>query len=361
MNTTIILCPVPFGSEKMPSHLLFGSDYFEDMAKTNFDCNVKVIYLPYKPLYTFWGNLYLSFFFLFKIIFKKHDVLYYTTDPNNLILIALLKVVKIYRKPIFAWKYIALHGDGIKREALKVFYYAFEKIFMITEKHVAESIKSGIIKSDQIIHIKWGGDVTHIDKLAKRIEISKHNFTFISTGKAYRDFHTLCKAFEGINNANLIIYTEKVWGGVDYENVLYEFYSNPTIKICYADKINLSNLNIDSINDYLYLEMLNSDCSIVCCKKVNFGVGYTQILDSLSCKLPVIITYNIDNPLNVDELGVGISVPVGDIDALRNAMIKIMNNKIESKIMGEVGRKLIEDEYDIKKTSQIVLKIILTK
>ena len=44
-----------------------------------------------------------------KALTISHDILYYGTDPTNLFLLAMLKNIRVYRKKMCAWKYIALY------------------------------------------------------------------------------------------------------------------------------------------------------------------------------------------------------------------------------------------------------------
>lgn len=223
----------------------------------------------------------------------RHDVLYYGTDPTNLFFLSILKSLKIYRKPMFAWKYIALYParNRIVNWMKKRFYRAFDCIFMITESHVGESVGNGMIDEKRCRYIKWGSDVDYVDGIKS---VAKGNkLTFVSTGKAYRDFETLCKAFKGID-AELKIFAPKAWGGFDYTRLVGDV-TESNIKICYVDNMDLGEYK--SVLDYLYAELKVADGAMVICQKVNFGVGFTAVLGAMVCETPVIITYNKDNPL----------------------------------------------------------------
>lgn len=150
-------------------------------------------------------------------------------------------------------------------------------IFMMTEKHVDESVSSGLISSDRCMYMKWGEDSDYIDSIP--ILEKNDKFTFISTGKAHGDFDTLCSVFLGIDNAILKIYTSETWGGQNYREIL-DKYNNPNIQVVYSHQI--QNGKYSTILDYLFAQMKAADCAVIICKDVNFGVGYTNILDSRS-------------------------------------------------------------------------------
>ena len=228
-------------------------------------------------------------------------------------------------------------------------------IFMMTESHVQESVSNGLISSDKCMYMKWGEDIDYIEALP---ELPRGmNYTFISTGKAHRDFDTLCQAFEGIEDAKLKIYTGKKWGGLNYKDIL-DKYKNSNIEIVYSDEINKGRYN--TILDFLFAQMKASDCAVIICKDVNFGVGYTAVLDSMAFGLPVILTWNKDNPLDVDKEGIGDSVPVSDIQSLHNLMQRYVNNRNIAHEKGIRAKQLILDTYNIKRVAKDILQVILS-
>lgn len=351
-NKIIILCPIAEYLKGAPGSLLFGSNYFTEVASQNFNRNVEVKYLYYRPEY----NSNLRSFFLklkitFRILLKRHDILYGTISPDLLVFVALFKVIGFYRKPIYCWKYIGIKRNGVKKLFYRTFYKAFNGIFMITEKHVKEAIDSGMISRHRISFQKWGEDLRYVDSFQSNKK-AEDKVTFISIGKAQRDFQTLCKAFEGIEGAILKIFTLRKWGHFNYEEYLSKVNA-PNILIEYTDQ-NLSGTQREVL-DNLFYELHQADCSIVSCKRVNFGVGFTQVLDSLACSLPVILTYNEDNPINVEAEGAGINVTCGDVEQLQEAIRFIIKEKEKRKLMGKIGRTIIEKDYNIKTTANNIL------
>ena len=208
----IILCPIEEGLKDAPGHLIFGSNLFEKEGKEiGVDVRVKNLYYRQKN-YSQFRTLWLNIMLAAKIICTKHDALYYGTDPKNIFLLALMKRLGMYRKKMYAWKYTKIESEGSKTGGLmkKLFYNPFTKIFMVTENHVADSVKAGVVRDGLLMYMKWGEDLEYVD----RFKSDKDNvFTFITTGKAYRDFETVCKAFCKVCNARLKVFTENGWGG----------------------------------------------------------------------------------------------------------------------------------------------------
>lgn len=358
-NQYVILCPVATDPKKVPGNQLFGSNYFEQVAKEDFGKEVKVKYLRfdqknYGSLHTCFLNVLLAY----KIMRTKHDLVYYCTDPVPLFLLAFLHTIGIYRKPIIAWKYIAINhtGNWLKDQIKKFSYKGFYKLFMVTEKHVKDSIKEGLIDGNKLIYKKWGEDLIYVDKLKAD---KSDKFTFITTGKAYRDFKTLCEAFGKVKNASLKIFTAKEWGPFKYTDYL-NTVNNPNIEIAYAeDLIKVNGGGYETVLDYLYSEIHKASCAVSICRPVNFGVGYTQVLDSLACSIPVIATWNKDNPVDLDKYKVGMTVKAEDADDLARVMNYMVTHPDECSKMGINGRHLVEQEYNIRNTAHEVLKCFI--
>ena len=163
-----ILVPVSRKIKDAPDHLLFASKHLEKVGKEELGEDIRVKYIYYEQKN--YGKLELARInlqLMWRILTTKHDILYFATDPLVLGAMAFLKNVGIYRKPMFAWKYIALYktGNSLTSWVKKKFYDAFNCIFMITERHVGESIDHGMISAKRCKYIEWGEDVKYVDSI----------------------------------------------------------------------------------------------------------------------------------------------------------------------------------------------------
>lgn len=356
-NPIIILCPIPKSCRDTNNRVFFGSDHFNDIGLKTFDKNMEVKYLYFgfspKRIPPFLSVIILTL----QILFTKHDILYFTVDPSrSLYLLSFLKFIKLYNKKMYAWSYFIHNPTGIKQKLLKIFYAAFDHFFLISETHVEMAVRSGILQRDRVSHINWGVDLQALDKLKNNVNFEQRLPVFIITGKAQRDFKTLLRAFQGIDNAILKIYTSKNWNGLNHQEVLQQ-NTNPNVYIYYEDELDLRGYK--SSLDFVLSEMLQSSCSVIICNSVDYGIGFTQLLDALACSLPVIITQNLDTPIAVEKENVGYTVPAYNAEILRDRINDIIHNPEVSKKMGVIGRKLIEKEYNIENTVEEVLSIIL--
>ena len=353
-----VLCPVTELPSAVPGHLLFGSGYFEEVAREDYGKDVSVRYLLYpKCRRGAMGMLLLNVVLAFRIMVRRHDVLYFRIDPDPLLLLSVLKRMGIYRKPIYAWKYtpVGRTGNRLKDWVKRLTHSGFTKIFMVTENHVGESVRHGIMRSEQLEYLRWGEDLRYVDSMRRdKDEV----FTFITTGKAHRDMKTLCEAFSRVKGARLKIYTVRRWADYDYSDYLSKV-DNDRIEVVYSDEIRLTE-GCRTVLDFLFTEIHRSSCALSICLPVNFGVGYTQVLDSMACGVPVIATQNPDNPIDLDSEDVGVTVPPADPEALAEAMSRFVGHPDLVRRKGEAARRLIESHYNIRQTAHQVLGHVLT-
>ncbi len=66
----------------------------------------------------------------------------------------------------------------------------------------------------------------------------------------------------------------------------------------------------------------------------------------MACGLPVITTKHSGLPEQVGNGAAGIIVPEGDIQALAQAIIDMINNPNQRSVLGIAGRKTVENKYD---------------
>ena len=346
---TTILCPVDEMLKGVPGYLLYGIPYFEAIGQQlGLHLEVKILYYR-RGGYSVWTLLKTNLLLAYRILTPRHDVLYNMIDPDYLFLLTLFRKVGLYRKKMVAWKYTVISRTDrwwvnlLKRH----FYNSFERLFMLTASHVEKSREAGLVQADKCLYMKWGRDLAYVDGIDVQPDEA---FTFISTGIAYRDFDTLCRAFAKVKGARLKIIAVKAWGDADYATCLDQVH-DPHVEVIYVDNAK----DRKGVVRYVYEEMKRSHVALSICQDVPFGVGYTQILDSLACSLPVITTYNVDTPIDVDQEGVGVSVPAYDVDRLATAMQRFVDNQAFWSACRQRARQLIADHYDIRQVARQVL------
>ena len=79
--------------------------------------------------------------------------------------------------------------------------------------------------------------------------------------------------------------------------------------------------------------------------------GFTGLIEAMGMARPVIVTRTgaVPGAIDVEGLGVGLFVPPGDPKALAQAMETIAQDPERAKAMGERGRRLVEEYYNIER------------
>lgn len=80
---------------------------------------------------------------------------------------------------------------------------------------------------------------------------------------------------------------------------------------------------------------------------VGFDAGYTATLEAMAMGKPVVIT-RARGQVDLVEHGVnGLYVPVGDADALRGAVLRLLDAPEQARSMGAAGRALVEQRFGL--------------
>ena len=71
-----------------------------------------------------------------------------------------------------------------------------------------------------------------------------------------------------------------------------------------------------------------------------------KIFEAMMCKKPIIVSDSSSMANIVKKVNCGIVVAYGDIDSIRNAVLKLKNNPQLRKYLGDNGRKAYEEKYN---------------
>ena len=117
--------------------------------------------------------------------------------------------------------------------------------------------------------------------------------------------------------------------------------------------------NVEFIEDYLpYSAFRNlyrdAEIVIITTFETPNACGVTSLMESMAMGKPTIVS---DNPALRDYLppeDSGVVVPVGDIDALRNAIIDLLMNPDKAKMMGKNARAFAERRFNPNSNLKVV-------
>lgn len=244
---------------------------------------------------------------------------------------------------IYRWKYTPCvkSNNKIKNHILFKYYSTFDKVYFLTKTHMDDSIECGILKDCQTRCINYGIDINWFDSYKNNNNISD-NFIIISTGVENRDLETLCKSVIG-TSLFLHIITKKKYLDLDNLVILNPYMEVSNIQIDFAE--DLMKKKIDVL-DYIQKSVASSKCVAVCTKQVNYGVGYTQVVESLPFGIPILETCNKANPIDVEKFNIGFNMPIGNVELWKQKFILLMSNKEIYEEYGKNARRLALKEFN---------------
>lgn len=342
---------------KRPSQ---NSYFVKDLMKAK---DVSIIFCKdYRSRNSLWNIVRANLHYLIQALKVSHDVLYVPSNVRIVGLLVVLRALRIYPKKIVRWKYAPClaSSNKLKNCFIKWYYSGFDKIFMISRTHTIQSLTNGILSKKQVRFLNYGVDIGWYEELLKHQVVERNiaeSSLFITSGRENRDFDTLLKAIRGVD-AHLLICTSKQHGSNDY----YTRFQNVL-----DDKVTFEFSGEKTKNDYETLidinkKIIGAFAVVICCKKVNYGVGFTQMLESLPLGKPILVTDNVDMPIDVEKEGIGIKVKPYDVKGWKNAMNYLLSHREEAIAMGKRARCLALKAFnapDIAK--RIIEEIAVTK
>jgi glycosyltransferase involved in cell wall biosynthesis len=84
------------------------------------------------------------------------------------------------------------------------------------------------------------------------------------------------------------------------------------------------------------------------------AVGFTNLIEAMAMARPVILTKTgaVPSEIDVESMECGLHVPPEDPDALAAAINELVGNPSRAKAMGETGRRLAEQNYNMGRFSE---------
>ncbi|MCD8210555.1 MAG: glycosyltransferase [Prevotella sp.] len=326
---------------KFPGHLLYGLPKLENYG-------IYSVMYPFKPIPK---RLPLMLYATRKILFssESYDAVY-ATSFRGIEIIIFLRALGLFHKPIAIWHHTAVSKskNPIKECISKFFYKGIDRMFFFSEKLIQDSISSRKVPKEKLTLVHWGADLDFYDHLMSKINDEERS-GFISTGKENRDVDTLLKAFSSTKE-DLDVYIAALNGGINYKQKIQSFSLPQNIHINYTDGV---------IPLELAKIVARKACVVICCLDFPYTVGLTTLVEAFALGIPVICSKNENFEMDIDPLGVGITVPYGDVKALEKAIAYIAKNPEEAKKMGARGRKLAEEKFNLEVFSKEIAEKLL--
>lgn len=188
----------------------------------------------------------------------------------------------------------------------------------------------------KVAHLSWGLDLSFYPKLPYRPDL------FLSCGITHRDNRTLSLAASRSNSFIRIICPQRPDGitwpanvelieagrgintdekGVSYHELLHDHYARAAACLII--------LNYDPIEYH--------------------AIGFTNLIEAMAMGRPVIFTRTgaVPGEIDVENAGCGLLVSPKDPEALGEAIETLARDSGRAEAMGEAGRRLCEEHYNI--------------
>lgn len=287
---------------------------------------------------------------------KRYDVLY-ATHTLGIEPIILLRALGLYRHPVVVWHHqpIVKAKNPLREAFARLFYRGMDHMIFFSEKLMQDSLLSKKADPSRMSMVHWGADLDYYDGLSpvpsykgkggnKPLPLGGGlEEAFISTGKELRDFETLVKAFRE-TGLPLILYAEKK------RKAYFEaLHPSDNIELHYGDR---------PIPHEIALKVARSRCVCICCQKSNYTVGLTTVVEALALGLPILCTRNQQMPIDIEAEGCGFWIEPKDVEGWKKKLLYIANHEEEAKAMGQRGRALAEQIYNVKQCGKEVANII---
>lgn len=300
---------------------------------------------------------------------QRHFDVLYGTSFNGLELVILLRALGLMRRPIALWHHqpIVTSRSRLRELVARFFYRGIDRMFFFSQPLIEQSLLSGKARGERMQVADWGPELAFYDRVQpppapptggesyalERCRLASAPppvggaavvSMFISTGKEERDMPTLIEA-AGRAGAPLDIHLRKQTGKVDYARELGALSIPACVRVHWTEGL---------LYGALARTVAGARCVVICCRRTNYTVGLTTLVEAMGLGLPVIATRNRTFPFDIDAEGMGITVEYGDVAGWERALRWMMKHPDEARRMGERGRRLAERRFNIRHTAEQV-------
>lgn len=153
-----------------------------------------------------------------------------------------------------------------------------------------------------------------------------------AAGLEWRDYPTLLEAVRGLD-VRVVIAPASPWSR----------WSDSSRAVPVPDNVEIRQLG------FADLRQLYADADLVVLPLFDavFQAGITTILEAMAMERPVICSQSPGQTDVIVHQENGLYVPPGDVEALRSAIVEVLNDPARAREMGRSGRELVEEHCDV--------------
>ena len=278
----------------------------------------------------------------------RPDVLYLTLwqGYNNLVVARMLGLVKC---KIAIWKYTyCVEGtNALSRFFFKYFYWpSIDRIYMMFDNHTEDALTKGMVKKKQVVTLSRGADLKWYNQFLK--PETGRPFRIIATGKDHRDYFTLGRACEETKTPCEII------TGMHKSclEAAEQFKNSPYVHFTFTDR-RFGSLYGEDAYRFVVDEVSKSSAMAICCERLPYGAGYTNIVECLAFKIPILQTLNPDVHLDPEKAGIGFSILPYDVEDWKKKIELVRQEEVRAGMSRNI-QCLLDGEYDSRVTTAFI-------
>lgn len=280
---------------------------------------------------------------------RKYDVVYAPYSTANTSCLLYLKWLGLFRRPLV----VAIHqpflgtnsGSPLKRWLSRSLLMAYDGVVFLSESLKDHSLKQlGVpteLENRRIFTAQWGPEKQFYKGLPQVAEDDDEPF-LISAGLTSRDYTTLVEAFRRL----------------PYKLVIYSAASSiPNVETLPSNVV----LHTGFVPYHELLSVYQKAKAVLIPLKYPLKIqgcqGMTSLQDVIALAKPVIITETPTLNLDVEQEGIGISVPMGSVDGWVKAVGEIMENEDRRQQMIKKTREIFETRFNMDVYAERLTKI----
>ena len=299
---------------------------------------------------------------------SQYDLIYsgnfYTTS-----LLGFLRRFRLINTPILAISFQSPRSSLISQIFAQLTIAGNDKIICLSDgirQHLEQQLK---VFPEKLESVEWGYDTNFHSPQPSNINYKKQEGYVLSIGKTFRDYSTLISAFKQIDSPLEIIgYSDDIVTSLQTKSSNIK----ATLTLGGADITQESLSAIGRLpGDVKVVKKLLSTAQLLAKYQNAYAVaiptmlpeykshntvGLSSMLEAMCMGKAVIATENRYMGIDLEQNGIGITVPVGDRLAWQQAVKYVVEHPDVAREMGEKARYLAEKKYNLDNFTQKIAR-----